>query len=180
MYWKNDGAPAEYPTPAENMNIKRFPEIEDAKNRWLDIARYMDSVTEELIKTNPSFFEETMANMPNFKEDGCFFVTVNGVPAATVTVICDRVRGSGYIHMVCAKPEYRGFEIGHLLNRIAEYALKSEGMETAHLTTDDFRIPAIKSYLAAGYTPDLVSEPDFSERWEKIFKIIKENKPQGV
>ena len=48
-----------------------------------------------------------------------------------------------------------------------------EGMETARLRTDDWRIPAIKTYLKIGFEPDLTSEPDYKERWEKIFEIIK-------
>ena len=74
--------------------------------------------------------------------------------------------------MVACKPEFRGRRLGHLLNDIALYTLKKEGMETAHLTTDDWRIPAIKTYLKAGFTPDLESEPDFRERWDKIHSAI--------
>ena len=75
--------------------------------------------------------------------------------------------------MVACKEAFRGKGYGTLLNRICEYTLKSEGMESAHLTTDDWRIPAIKSYLRAGFEPVTMGE-DFPERWEKIFEIIKE------
>ena len=45
-------------------------------------------------------------------------------------------------------------------------------MQTAYLTTDDWRIPAIKSYLRIGFTPDISTE-DFKARWDEIFKIIE-------
>ena len=45
--------------------------------------------------------------------------------------------------------------------------LKEQGMEMAYLTTDDWRIPAIKSYLRIGFEPDL-SNDDFKTRWTKI------------
>ena len=62
--------------------------------------------------------------------------------------------------------------MGTLLNNIALWTLKKEGMQTAYLTTDDWRIPAIKSYLRAGFTPDLDTEDDFKNRWNAIYKII--------
>ena len=74
--------------------------------------------------------------------------------------------------MVACRPESRGRGIGTLLNDIAVNVLKNEGMETAYLTTDDFRIPAIKSYLRCGFAPDL-STDDFKERWAKIYAEIK-------
>jgi hypothetical protein len=48
-------------------------------------------------------------------------------------------------------------------------------MQTAFLTTDDWRIPAIKSYIRAGFIPDLSTE-DFKARWEKIYAIIAEQR----
>ena len=45
------------------------------------------------------------------------------------------------------------------------------GFETAYLTTDDYRIPAIKCYLRAGFEPEM-TEDDHPERWEKIFAAI--------
>ena len=58
------------------------------------------------------------------------------------------------------------------MSDIAVWAFKTQGMKTARLRTDDWRIPAIKTYLKAGFTPDITSEPDYKERWEKIFEII--------
>ena len=74
--------------------------------------------------------------------------------------------------MVACKPDFRGMGIGHILNNIAVNVLKTKGMKTAYLTTDDWRLPAIKTYLKAGFTPDLTTEPDFKERWNKIFALI--------
>ena len=78
------------------------------------------------------------------------------------------------MHMVGCKPEFRGLGIGGILSELTEYVFKKEGMQTATLKTDDWRIPAIKTYLKIGYKPDLVSEPDYKERWDKIYQIINE------
>ena len=77
--------------------------------------------------------------------------------------------------MVACREDSRGKGYGTLLNKVAEYSLKKEGMQTAFLTTDDWRIPAIKNYLRAGFIPDL-STDDFKERWEKIYAIIAEQR----
>ena len=100
-------------------------------------------------------------------------VECDGAPAATLAVICDYEKKQGYIHMVACKPEFRGRGIGTRLNAEAVRTLISAGMETAYLTTDDFRIPAIKSYLRAGFFPDIPDE-EHRSRWDKIFEIIKD------
>jgi mycothiol synthase len=74
--------------------------------------------------------------------------------------------------MVACKPDFRGRGLGHLLNDLALYTLKTRRMQTAWLTTDDWRLPAIRTYLKAGFRPDLDTEPDFSPRWKAIFEII--------
>ena len=78
--------------------------------------------------------------------------------------------------MVACKPEFRGLGIGTRLNTEAVRTLFRAGMKTAYLTTDDFRIPAIKSYLRAGFYPDIKDE-EHRARWEAIMEIIRENKP---
>ena len=46
---------------------------------------------------------------------------------------------------------------------------------TIKLKTDDFRIPAIRSYLRFGFQPVLEGE-GMKERWDKIFEIIGKGK----
>jgi len=87
-------------------------------------------------------------------------------------VVCDEEAKEGCIHMVACKPDFRGRGLGRLMLRMAVAVLKENGMETASLVTDDWRIPAIKAYLKVGFVPDLDSEPDYKERWDRIFSII--------
>ena len=102
----------------------------------------------------------------------CYIFSVDGVPAATVTVVCDPSAKEGCIHMVACKPGFRGRGLGHLMIRMAVRVLMEQGMETAWPVTDDWRIPAIKTYLKAGFVPDLESEPDYRERWNNILSAI--------
>ena len=167
MHWQNDGTPPQPINFPENCKIVKFTELENAINKWLDIVQYGLSVGRE----NEEFYHLNMTKEPFYEENKCFFILENGKAVATTTVICNYEKKEGHIHMVACHECARGKGYGTLLNRIAEFTLKSEGMKTAHLTTDDWRIPAIKSYLRIGFTPDLSTE-DFKTRWANIYKQI--------
>jgi ribosomal protein S18 acetylase RimI-like enzyme len=176
MRWVNDGAEAEFTLP-EGTELLTLKQIDDGVRVWADIVRHMekDGVT-EFPEGYTRFYESVMQSEENYREELCFFLSVRGTPAATFTVICNKESGEGYLHMVASKPEFRGLGLGNLMSRIAVSVLKKEGMRTAYLTTDDWRIPAIKTYLKAGFSPDLTSEEDFHSRWEKIYAIINADK----
>ena len=170
MNWKNDGTPVKEIAIPEGIAVVNFPNLENALSIWADIIPYLNA--DGNLDNPEGYYQHSMTEYPNYKDDKCFFVMVDNCPAATLTVICDYNKKKGYIHNVACKPEFRGRGLGTLLNSIAVTVLKKEGMESAYLTTDDWRIPAIKSYLRAGFAPDTVSEPDFKERWEKIYAAI--------
>ena len=70
-----------------------------------------------------------------------------------------------------SKEKFRGRGFGTLLNNLALKVLKDEGMETAYLTTDDWRVPAIKSYLRAGFRP-VIPDDETDARWKAVFEKI--------
>lgn len=171
MFWKNDGkAPSIVEAPS-GCRIVNFTELDDAMDKWLDIVQYGLSKG----KQDAAFYRSVMTSNATYSEERCFFVLENERAVATLAVLCNYETKEGYIHMVACREDSRGKGYGTLLNRVAEYTLKKEGMQTAFLTTDDWRIPAIKSYLRAGFTPDL-STDDFKERWEKIYAVIEEQR----
>lgn len=151
----------------EGVAIDTYANRENALNEWLDIVQYglTNGVEDE------AYYKMCMIDRENYDEKLNFILTVDGNAAATITVICDYNKKQGYIHMVACKPEYRGRGLGTILNKIAMNTLVKEGMTTAYLTTDDWRIPAIKSYLRCGFKPD-VSTDNFKERWDKIYAEI--------
>ena len=167
MRWENDGIAPSPPEAPKNCRIVNFTELDGAMDLWLDIVQYGLSNG----RKDESYYHSAMTAQPNYREENCFFILENGLAVATVTVICDPVSKKGIVHMVACREEARGRGYGTLLNRIAAYTLKKEGMKTAHLTTDDWRIPAIKGYLRIGFTPDL-STDSFRERWEEIYRQI--------
>lgn len=168
MRWTNDGKKAQDLQIPDNCRVLNFTEIDNATDKWLDIVQYGLSDN----KMDEEFYHMAMTSRPNYDENKCFFVLENENAVATLTVICDYEKKEGYIHMVACHESARGKGYGTLLNNVALKTLKNEGMKTAYLTTDDWRIPAIKSYLRAGFEPD-VSTDDFKERWSKINKVLE-------
>ena len=156
----------------EGLECRTFTGSDNDIEAWLDIVQY--GLTEK--REDKAFFRECMYSHGELEYDKFFIVECGGVPAATLAVICDYEKKQGYIHMVGCKPEFRGLGIGNKLALLAVITFISAGMESAYLTTDDFRIPAVKSYLKAGFVPDIINE-EHKERWEKILKKIQEEKP---
>lgn len=169
MNWRHDGLPAEEPVLPDGVGCRHLPELKHGVETWLEIVRWL-SPEGDMPETD--YYQEAMLSYSHYDENLCLIFTVDDVPAATITVICDDAAKKGYLHMVVCKPEFRGRGLGHLMNAVAVSILKKQGMETAWLTTDDWRLPAIRTYLKAGLTPDLESEPDYRERWEKILEKL--------
>ena len=171
MHWKNDGMPAKQPVIPEGFAVVTFPELDNAVEKWLDIMQY--GLSDKL--EDFGYYQKCMLDLPCYEEDKCFFVLENGKAVASITVVCNYETKQGRFHMVGSLPECRGKGVGKMLGSIGEYVLKSTGMQTAVLKTDDFRVPAIKVYLGVGFRPDLSTE-DFVKRWDAIFSEIRDGR----
>ena len=167
MHWSNDGIPAELPVFADGLSMCLLPEMENGVEKWLDIVQY--GLSEG--RPDKSYYKLAMLDVPWYEEDKCYFITYRGEAVATITVICNQESKKGTVHMVACDPKCRGMGIGNLMVEIAVHTLKTAGMQTASLLTDDFRIPAIKTYLKGGFRPDLSTE-DFVQRWDAIYRQI--------
>ena len=167
MHWKNDGKEVPALQIPENCRMVNFTQLDGAMDKWLDIVQY--GLSEG--KKDAEYYHAAMTSRSCYEENKCFFILENEKAVATITVICDYEKKEGYIHMVACREESRGKGYGTLLSKWALFILKKEGMESAYLTTDDWRIPAIKSYLGIGFVPD-TSTQDFTERWNNIKKQI--------
>ena len=103
------------------------------------------------------------------QRDVFFVCDENDVPKATITGFV-MANAQGDIHMVAASEDVRGKNIGRAM---LAHAMKKLGAEMVwkprmtHLTTDDWRIPAIVGYLKAGFRPVLYDE-GMEERWRAV------------
>jgi len=68
---------------------------------------------------------------------------------------------------VAAAPPHRGRGLGKVVICAATRALLEQGATTIYLLTDDWRVPAIKSYLRIGYVP-FCANPEMKKRWDEL------------
>ena len=169
MRWSAEKTPEVPDAPDWGRFVCRpFDGSDEDIDKWLDIVSY--GLTGE--KLDKPFFEKCMWEHGDPEFDKFFIVECDGIAAATIAVICNYEKKEGYIHMVACKPEYRGEGVGTRMNVEALRTLHRAGMKTAYLTTDDWRIPAIRSYLRAGFYPDIIDE-EHRARWDAIMKKIE-------
>ena len=74
--------------------------------------------------------------------------------------------------MVGVVAEHTGHKLGKWVSLAVLAYFQDNGFISAMLDTDDFRIPAIKTYLNLGFIPVYVEEGQ-SERWRNIFEKLK-------
>ena len=139
----------EYPLPS-GFEYERYCGLDAQIDDWLRICK------EGLIAPSAGRqgFLDTIAHYPDLDpaEDLIFVRTATGERVATIAFVL-HPGGVGYLHMVCCLPAFRGLGIGTAMTSYALARLEARGIEYTYLTTDDFRLPAIRSYLRAGFVP---------------------------
>lgn len=163
MWWNNTGDIPEVTLP-EGFKIRSYEDEKDVFN-WVDITK---EDLQDSIKTVEDFTRD-MLNREGVRKEHIYFICLKDEAVATVTAIMYPEKKQGYVHMVGCKRKYRGRGLGTALINLALKVFNENGMENAYLKTDDFRIPAIKSYLRAGFTPMLYHE-SMEERWKNVLK----------
>ena len=114
--------------------------------------------------------QQQLIMLEQFRPDGLFFVTYKDQPVGSACAWPDAPGefSQAQVHMVCVLPEHRSKRLGHLLTLAVLRYLKDNGFHSAYLSTDDFRIPAVRAYLTLGFEPDFVEE-SHRLRWMQIF-----------
>ena len=75
--------------------------------------------------------------------------------------------GAGYLHYVAADNSSSGRGLGGVVTRGVLRHFLEEGLRSVVLETDDFRLPAIRTYLKIGFVPEYRHEED-QARWSKV------------
>ena len=153
-------------TLPEGFSFVFFKECQRDIDDWCDICREANMFHS---LDNDESFRKIMRSVKNIElEKDIFFVLApNGEKIATSTLIHNKEKNSGYLHMVAAKPDYRNIGLGHAMLSFAMSLAEERGIEHCILTTDDYRLPAIKNYLVGGFRPVLYDDPesDMKARW---------------
>lgn len=89
------------------------------------------------------------------------------VATASARLLPNAYPGSGYVHWVGADPELKGHKLGRIVTLATLHEFVHLGCRDAVLETDDFRLPAIVTYLRLGFEP-VFRDETHRERWQKI------------
>lgn len=108
-----------------------------------------------------------------FLPDGLYFATHQGDPVGTACAWRQSVdeKDVGYVHMVGVVAEHTGHKLGKWVSLAVLCYFRDNNFKCSILDTDDFRIPAIKTYLNLGFIPIYVEEGQ-PERWRNIFEKL--------
>jgi len=80
----------------------------------------------------------------------------------------------GNLGWVMTRPDMQGHRFGKLICTAAMRILAAHGYEYATLQTDDFRIPAVKTYLNSEWRP-WIYDDTMEPRWRAMCEIYKMN-----
>ncbi len=159
--WRPGDAPIpEYPL-YEGFTIRTMREGEEADWAYCCLGEFgVDTATAD----------QFIKRYKDFPIDHVFFACKDDKPVGTASArVADE--NQPFLHYIAVNPEYRGFKLAKpLMERVLRCHI-AEGRNGCFLTTDDERIPAIKSYLTLGYVPVLWSD-DARERWEKALAAV--------
>ena len=140
---------------------------------WSDICRGAGMVKSE---NNRESFDKIIMSVKGIEpeKDLFFVVDPNGRKVATSALIHNKEKNSGYLHMVAAIPDVRNLGIGHAMLSYAMQMAEERKIDVCVLTTDDYRLPAIKNYLCGGFRPVLYGgeQAEMRERWGEVAKKL--------
>jgi len=153
--------------PPSGYEIRSYRPGDEAA--WADIINASFGET----KWNVEMVREKIIDRPEFDSEGLFFVTQQGKPVGTCCAwrLFDKPN-IGYVHMLGVMPEHQGNHLGYVLVLQVLNHFKEKGFQEAILDTDDFRLPAIKTYLNLGFKPVYIDE-SHQRRWEAIMQKLR-------
>jgi ribosomal protein S18 acetylase RimI-like enzyme len=93
--------------------------------------------------------------------------TGNLVATASARLLPERFPDAGYLHWVGAHRNFQGKGLGRLVTLAVLHRFRELGCTSAVLETQDFRLPALQTYLRLGFEPEHYDESHV-ERWEAI------------
>ena len=132
----------------------------------IDGSLGVDVVSEET-------FENKMMHDASVAPKNIFFlISPENEIAGTVTYQYSDDIQTGTIHMVGIDKRFQGRGLALPMCLYALRKMQEDGVKRACLTTDDWRLPAIKTYLKAGFKP-VFYQPDMEERWSMVMEKLR-------
>lgn len=90
---------------------------------------------------------------------------------ASERIMPDTYPDAGYVHYVGVLDRARGKRVGAALTAQCVHGFADRGLSTTVLETDDFRIPAVVTYLRLGFVPTYRSD-DEQRAWSALLPAL--------
>ena len=85
----------------------------------------------------------------------------------------------GELGWLASDPEHSGQGLGLVVSAAVTERLMEAGYKNIQLFTEDFRLPAIKTYLKLGFIPSIIEEGQI-DRWRNIFTSLDWPNQPGI
>jgi mycothiol synthase len=101
--------------------------------------------------------------------DGAFFVTLDDRPVGTACTYLHpgAQDGEAEVGWVAVHPRHRGRGLARAVCLAVLGYVRDLGHTYAYLLTEDFRLPALATYLRLGFEPEM-TDPSHPARWRAI------------
>ncbi len=134
---------------------------------WIIEASFGTKYSYDMIRNDPSCAPERVFFVKEYSQD---------VGTAAVQM---KTEGKAMLHMVGVHPVGGGRGIVKYAVRAALAYMAEHGVREATLLTDDFRLPAIRTYLEMGFEP-IEEDEEMKERWQAVQEKLDGHQKQAM
>ena len=105
-------------------------------------------------------------------KEGAFLITFADRPVATASTL-DPAQGAEKLELgwVSASPDHQAKGLGYQVCLAVMHYTHNLGYPETYLSTDDWRLPAIKTYLNLGFEPAIIHE-SHPARWKVVYETL--------
>lgn len=167
MYWFTSNDLPEMPLP-EGYSFSNYKDESDIHDWYVSICTGEpgDKQAEDAM-----YKREIIDFVDITPTEDTWFLDYNGEHIGTATSFVHKASGTGDMHWVGIKREFRGKGLSKYLSYIVQKTLKDRGVPYVSLTTGENRPAAVKSYLTAGFIPVEYAE-GMVKRWEDVLEAF--------
>lgn len=165
MYWLPGTPIKQYALP-EGFSVSTY-RTEADKKAWCDCCRNGHLIADG---GGDEEFDRSILDIEDIDPArDVFFIDFHGEHVGTVTAFVNSEDNTGRMHMVAVREDFRGKGLAKYLTMLALNHLSENGVRYVHLTTDEFRPSAVKSYLSGGFLP-VEYDMGMQDRWEVMLE----------
>ena len=166
MYWFAGTHIEEHSLP-DGYSFTNYKDEKD-KSYWVEICKN-GLVPDDSDDT--AFDNAILSREDIVPERDVFFLDYNGEHIGTFAAYSVSGEERGNLHMVGIRTDFRGKGLCKYMLSLACSKLEKEGCPKISLTTDEWRVGAVKAYLTAGFLP-VEYDMNMENRWNNMLETL--------